>query len=260
MTRRIGAARPSSGQVRIAGLPPESQEARRRLGYLPELPQLPATVTPRELLALHARLHGVPSRERKPKVDALLARVELASRADHRIGTFSKGMQQRVGLALALIGSPEVLILDEPMSGLDPMGRKLVRDLIREQARAGCTVFFSSHVLPDVEALCDGIAVLARGRLLLRGTVQELLEGSAHGVELRFRCDGDVPGVAARLGAVTAHGASHQLLLPPGSDGLAAANELAAAGCIIEQLEPARPPLEEHIVALLRQQGIQEAS
>lgn len=246
----IGAAQPTSGTVRLFGEAPSALASRRRLGYLPELPNLPATLTPRELLSLHARLCDVTGDARERRVDALLERVELSDKADRRIGGFSKGMQQRVGLALALIGEPELLILDEPMSGLDPMGRRLVRDLIREQQTAGRTVFFSSHVLPDVEAVCDEIAVLHRGRLLVHGPLGPLLERTRRGFELRFRAEAP-PGFARSLGELRPEGGAWVLELLDTEEPLEAAQRLKAAGCEIEQLEPMRASLEDHVVDLL---------
>ena len=256
----IGAARPTSGSVAIFGRSPEDPEVRRRIGYLPELPNLPGTVTPRELLRLHAGLSRVPRGQRDDRIDALLTRVELAAKADTRIGGFSKGMQQRVGLALALVGEPDLLILDEPMSGLDPIGRRLVRDVIRDQKQAGRTVFFSSHVLPDVEALCDEIALLAKGRVVVRGALEDVLKESGRGWELRFRADGEPPAFARGLGELERHGPSWALRLDDDNDPIDTANRLREAGCSIEHIDPQRASLEDHIVALLEAQGIQEAA
>ncbi|MFN7144373.1 MAG: ABC transporter ATP-binding protein [Myxococcota bacterium] len=165
----------TAGRAWIHGVEVPLPESRRRIGFLPERPYFYEHLTAREFLDFYGRLAEVPSPERGRRVERLLERVDLARFRDVPLGKFSKGMLQRAGLAQALVNEPDLLVLDEPMSGLDPLGRVLVRDLILEERRRGRTVFFSSHVLADVEALCDRVAMVVGGKLRGQGTVSELL-------------------------------------------------------------------------------------
>jgi ABC-2 type transport system ATP-binding protein len=167
--------RATSGRAWIHGLPVPHPDSRRRVGFLPERPYFYEHLTAGEFLDFYARLCDVPSAERAPRIQRLLDRVDLARFRAVPLGKFSKGMLQRAGLAQALVAEPDLLVLDEPMSGLDPLGRALVRDLILEERRNGRTVFFSSHVLGDVEAICDRVAMVVGGKLRGQGTVSELL-------------------------------------------------------------------------------------
>jgi ABC-2 type transport system ATP-binding protein len=171
--------RPTSGEVEIFGLPPAEPAARAQIGYLPENPAPYEYLTPREFLTLSATLAGVEGREVRRRVSEVLERVELAAFERLRIRRFSKGMVQRVGLASALVGRPRLLVLDEPTSGLDPLGRRLFRDIILEERARGATVLLCTHIIPDVEALCDRVALLVAGRVAQSGSVGELLR--SHG-------------------------------------------------------------------------------
>jgi ABC-2 type transport system ATP-binding protein len=177
----LGLQAATSGRAWLHGVPVPTPESRRRVGFLPERPYFYEHLTAGEFLHFYARLSEVPRPMRAERVDALLERVDLARFRDVPLRSFSKGMLQRAGLAQALVADPDLLILDEPMSGLDPLGRVLVRDLILEERRRGKTVFFSSHVLSDVEAVCDRVAMVVGGRLRGQGTVRALLgETVAH--------------------------------------------------------------------------------
>jgi ABC-2 type transport system ATP-binding protein len=180
----IGAVRPDEGTATILGSPLESRAWRFRVGYLPENPYLYDYLTAREYLEYVARLFGLPAEVRRERTRGLLARVELEHAADRALRTFSKGMLQRVGLAQALVNDPDLVLLDEPMSGLDPLGRRLVRDLILELRERGKTVFFSTHILPDAEALCDRVALLRDGRLLEVGPLESILHIDASHMEV----------------------------------------------------------------------------
>jgi ABC-2 type transport system ATP-binding protein len=158
------------------------------VGFLPENPYVYPYLTPREFVSLCARLSGVPGKELGARVEAVVARVGMAYAIDRPVRALSKGMLQRVGLAAALVHEPELLVLDEPMSGLDPVGRKEVRDLIVEEKRAGRTVFFSSHILSDVEMLCDRVCILRKGEVVVQGAIGELLgAGKKRRTELQVR-------------------------------------------------------------------------
>ena len=171
----LGFVRAAGGGARIFGRDTREAVARRRIGYLPEHPDFYRFLTGRELLAMSARLFGLARRVARTRIAELLELVDLAHAADRRIGTYSRGMMQRIGLAQALVNDPELLILDEPTGGLDPLGRMAIRKIIAGLREQGKTVFFSSHELSEVELVCDSIAVLANGRLAAEGPVEELV-------------------------------------------------------------------------------------
>jgi ABC-2 type transport system ATP-binding protein len=177
---------PDAGTITVCGHEHTSPEAKRRIGFMPESPYVYRHLTGREYLRFCGELLGLPRSAVEPRIADVLAEVGMASRADRSMGTYSKGMQQRIGLAQALLGEPELLILDEPMSGLDPVGRRDVRDIILAQARAGTTIFFSSHIIPDVEALCDRVAIVVDGTVRAVGSVSELVPHETKSFELTF--------------------------------------------------------------------------
>ncbi len=172
----LGLLTPDRGNIQIFGRDGSVPEARQKLGYLPEQPYFYAHLTGRELVDYFGRLFGVPTALRRQRTAELLERVGMGAKADTPIRQYSKGMLQRIGFAQALINDPELVILDEPMSGLDPIGRRDIRDIILGLREKGTTVFFSSHILGDAEALCDRIGLLFDGRILSESSVQELLE------------------------------------------------------------------------------------
>ena len=173
----LGLLRPDAGRAEIFGRPAHEPEARCSLGFLPENPYFYDYLTAREFLNLSARLAGVSSSARRARVAQVLVEVGMAGRDDVPLRRCSKGMVQRVGLAQALVGDPDLLVLDEPMSGLDPIGRREFRDLILARRSAGKTVFFSSHILQDAEMICDRVSILDGGRLVAEGDLAELLGG-----------------------------------------------------------------------------------
>jgi ABC-2 type transport system ATP-binding protein len=199
-----GLVRPSAGTVRVCGAPAGSPPARRALGYLAELFRFPGWTSADELLALHQRLAG--SRGGAAERIELLELVGLAEAATRRVETMSKGMQQRLGIAQALIGGPRLLLLDEPTSALDPAGRRIVRELLEELRRRGVAVLLNTHLLSEVERVCDRVAIIDRGRLLAEGSPDEL--ASASGVEVQTEAGtqcfegatrDDVPSIVERL-------------------------------------------------------------
>jgi ABC-2 type transport system ATP-binding protein len=175
---------PTSGRAEILGRPAGDIDARRRIGYLPEHPYFYDYLTAEELLAYFAALLGIAGQERTRRVAALLDEVGVGAERRLQLRKFSKGMLQRVGLAQALLNEPELVIFDEPMSGLDPLGRRDVRSLILRLRDRGCTVFFSSHVLSDAEALCSRVAILAKGRLVTAGKLTDMLAFQIRGWEV----------------------------------------------------------------------------
>jgi ABC-2 type transport system ATP-binding protein len=187
----LGLLRPDSGDVRLFGRSPEDVAARRRLGFLPENPYFYDYLTAEEFLDLYARLHGLARADRKRCVRAAIERVGLTGVGGTPLRKFSKGMTQRLGLAQAIQHDPELVILDEPMSGLDPVGRRDVRDLILAQRSAGRTVFFSSHILQDAEMLCDRVAIVFKGKLRSVGKLDDLVSHEAKWIEVSIR--GPIP-------------------------------------------------------------------
>lgn len=242
---------PTRGSATILGRPVGDLSMRRRIGFLPENPYFYDYLTAEELLSYFARLFGYAGADVTARVNRVLDEVGLAAERRMRLRQFSKGMVQRVGLAQALLNDPEVVFLDEPMSGLDPLGRKLVRDIIVGLRKRGCTVFFSSHILSDAEALCDRVAVLVQGRLVGTGRVSEILNLELKGWELVVA---NVPAAAAGLIAgrarrVTQLSDGHTLLeLASDVAPEALMNELAGQGARTVSLNPVRETLEDYFV------------
>lgn len=176
--------KPTSGEALIHGEPARSRTARRLIGYLPENPYFYEYLTPRETLDFYGRLSGLTPSARAKEWSRLSELLDLGAIADQRVRTFSKGMRQRLGFAVALVGDPRVLILDEPMSGLDPMGRRAIRELILLMRDEKKTIFFSSHVLGDVEQVCDRVGILVKGRLTIQGRISDLLAQRVERVEV----------------------------------------------------------------------------
>lgn len=181
--------RPSSGEVRLFGRPPSDPKARVKLGYLPERPYLYDHLTATETMRLYGGLLGFSGAELELRCARMLELVDLQGTGKTRLKDFSKGMLQRLGLAQALLGDPELVLLDEPMSGLDPIGRRQVRDVLLRLHEQGTTVFFSSHILSDVESICDAVAMIFKGRIHVSGRVDELLRrSSGDHTEIVARC------------------------------------------------------------------------
>jgi ABC-2 type transport system ATP-binding protein len=171
-----GLIRPSGGRAALFGEPLPSTRARARIGFLPENPYVYPYLTPLEFVELCGRLSGLSRGAARDRSRRVLEQVGILYAADRRVGRLSKGMLQRTGLAAALVADPELLILDEPMSGLDPVGRKEVRDLIVDEQKRGRTIFFSTHILSDVEMLCDRVTILRKGEVVVSGRLLDLLK------------------------------------------------------------------------------------
>jgi ABC-2 type transport system ATP-binding protein len=170
----LGLARPTGGEAMVLGAPAGDLETRRQIGYLPELFRFQSWLTAREVLVLHCRLMRMPRAGWAVAADEALRLVGLSGRGDDRVGTFSKGMQQRLGLGVALLGEPALVVLDEPTSALDPVGRHQVRVIIRELRDRGTTVFLNTHLLEEAEHVCDRVTIINKGRSLATGTLDEL--------------------------------------------------------------------------------------
>ena len=191
----LGLARPSGGKGRLLGAPLGDREARRRVGYLPELFRYQPWLRAREVLALHADLIGLPGPGRARAFDDVLGLVGLADRASDSVSGFSKGMQQRLGIGVALVGDPALVILDEPTSALDPIGRIDVRGILRTARDQGAAIFLNSHLLSEVEQVCDRVAIVDRGRVVAEGPLAEVLGEQ----ETRIRVEGLAPAGLAVL-------------------------------------------------------------
>lgn len=171
----LGLVRPTGGEALVLGAPLGDREARRQIGYLPELFRFQPLLTAREVLRLHCRLLGLPKPAWGREAREALETVGLLERGDDRVGTFSKGMQQRLGLGVALLGSPALIVLDEPTSALDPVGRHDVREIVRGLRDRGSTVFLNTHLLEEAEHVCDRVAVIDHGKAIATGSLDELL-------------------------------------------------------------------------------------
>ena len=171
----LGLLEATGGEVRVFGVPSNRVEARRNVGYLPEAPYFYRYLSGRELVRFYARVCGVPSSTLKARVDEVIDWVGLSGAADRRVGTYSKGMLQRIGLAQALVHDPKLIVLDEPTAGVDPVGSAEMCELIRKLKQQGKTVLITSHLLAQIEDVCDRVAILDRGRLMIEGAVGELV-------------------------------------------------------------------------------------
>jgi ABC-2 type transport system ATP-binding protein len=237
----------------LCGEDPALPAARRRVGFLPENPYLYDYLTGAEFLDFHARLHGFRQPERRRRVNDMLERVGLANRGDRQLRHFSKGMLQRIGLAQALIHDPDVVLLDEPMSGLDPLGRRDVRDLILELKARGRTVFFSTHILSDTEMICDRVGMLVRGSLTAIGPVDTLLRGDVTSWDVALAWpDTGAPSIGTLLSR-----REGQILLRVGTqaDLHRLVGSLNGHGARLVSVTPARRSLEDLLVAEVRRAG-----
>jgi ABC-2 type transport system ATP-binding protein len=242
---------PTAGIAEILGRPVGDLEVRRRIGYLPENPYFYDHLTAEELLEYFGALFGFSAADRRRRASALLDEVGIGAERRLQLRKFSKGMLQRVGIAQALINEPEVVFFDEPMSGLDPLGRREIRHLILKLRDRGCTVFFSSHVLSDAEALCNEVAILAGGRLVASGPLSELLALRVRGWELvvsNVSAESLAPLGAAVTRVTPLGGDRYTLELPltPPPEQLLAT--LVARGASLVSLNPIRDTLEDLFV------------
>lgn len=216
----MGLMRATSGSAEILGKPLDDVQIRHRIGFLPEAPYFYEYLTAEEFLAFYGNLAGLERSGLARKITQMLDLVGLAEARTRQLRKFSKGMLQRIGLAQALIHDPELVVLDEPMSGLDPVGRMQVRDLILSLRDQGKTVFFSTHIIPDVEMICDRVAIVVKGKLLAEGRVDELVNpGHAQSVEVV--CEGIKVGEVATIRAAASRvlqWGDHSLVVLPGPD------------------------------------------
>ena len=245
----LGIVHPSQGEGRLFGRSIADPDARRPVGFLPENHRFPGYLTARQTLDLFARMSGVPDDDRAERADALLAKVRLSGAADRKVMTFSKGMMQRLGLAQALMADPRLVFLDEPTDGVDPVGRREIRDLLLELSADGVTLFLNSHLLSEIERICTRVAILNHGELVREGTVAALTEtGRAWrlrtmvlpadlGLDLEPETAPDLTGLVTSTLTVPDRAALNDAL-----------DRLRGAGVEIESVEPVRQSLEDLFV------------
>jgi ABC-2 type transport system ATP-binding protein len=249
----LGIAFPTGGRATVLGRPPGDIEGKARIGYLPENHRYPPHLTGEEVLHYFGRLSGLRSPGRSVRVDELLRRVKLDGRRSARVRTYSKGMMQRLGMAQALLNDPELLILDEPTDGIDPIGRHEIRDILIEQAGRGTTIFLNSHLLSEVERLCTRVAILKDGHLVREGGVEELTRpANVHEVEVRGLTPEALAALQTRIpGLRIAEPAPGAAASGPGS-----AAEEAAAGRLRLELR-GDPEAVNRLIDALREQRVE---
>jgi ABC-2 type transport system ATP-binding protein len=250
----VGLALPSAGQGWVLGAPIGDLQTRRRLGYLPELFRYQGWMKAREVLGLHCELSGMARSEWKKEIEVALQIVGLTDRADDKVEGFSKGMQQRLGLGVALLGRPELVLLDEPTSALDPVGRHDVREIIRTLKARGTAVFLNSHLLSEVEQICDRLAVVDHGRVIATGTMAQILGQDG---AVRVRVTGLPAGGRAGLGGFGQLEDEGEWLTFRGlsTDKVPElVREIVRLGGRVYAVEPRHETLEDRFLQLLKEQ------
>jgi ABC-2 type transport system ATP-binding protein len=246
----LGLARPSGGSGKVLGAPLGHLQTRRKIGYLPELFRYQPWLKAREVLTLHAQLMGMPRGRRRPAAAEALELVGLADRAADSVGKFSKGMQQRLGLGTALLGEPALVVLDEPTSALDPVGRVDVRGIVRAAADRGAAVFLNSHLLSEVEQVCDRVAIIDHGRVVASGELDDVLGQAETQIRVSGLSAADLPAIE-RFGPPTLEG--EQLTVrpmdPAGVPDLVA--QLVSMGARIHEVRSGRSSLEQRFLELV---------
>jgi ABC-2 type transport system ATP-binding protein len=236
----------TAGRAMVFGRDTRHAEARRPIGYLPENHRFPTYMTGFDMLDFYGALSGLETAARRKRIPELLNLVGLEDRArDLRLGKYSKGMLQRVGLAQAMIHSPKLLVLDEPSDGVDPVGRKQIRDVLHALEQQGVTIFLNSHLLAEVELFCREVAIIQKGKLALTGSVEELTKGSGYHVEGYQVPEGIANELRLRARAFSSNNGSLRLLYATRGDANQAVDLMRSNGCEIESLGRTRSTLEE---------------
>jgi ABC-2 type transport system ATP-binding protein len=249
----MGLIFPTSGDARIQGRSIADIGMHRQIGYMPEQPYFYDYLTARELLDYFAQVFGFNRADREARIKKFLDRVGLSASADVQLRKFSKGMLQRVGIAQAILHDPQVVFLDEPMSGLDPIGRREVRDIILELKNQGKTIFFSTHILSDAEMLCDRVSVLVGGKLQGVGAPREIVSLDIHGMEILFELH---PGnsLPPEFAAKATHTGDRYRIEVPEADLYAALEKLRNSQARILSVAPLRPSLEDYFLKMVARQ------
>jgi ABC-2 type transport system ATP-binding protein len=250
----LGLVRGYEGEAALFDLPPRDPKSRRRVGYLPEAHRLPGYLTGRQVMRLFARMSGCEPHAADARIDPLLERVGMLQSADRKVREYSKGMQQRLGLAQSLVNEPELVFLDEPTDGVDPVGRAAIRELVLELKRRGVTLFINSHLLMEVEMICDRVVIMSKGKIISEGSVDELTPRTgAVRFDLRRLPENLERLLAGVGGALRADGTSFELHLNDDEVDLTV-DRLRAAGVGIRAITPRRLTLEESFIDLLRKE------
>lgn len=255
----VGLIFPEAGTARILGKPITDIEMHRNIGYLPEQPYFYDYLTATEVLDYFARFHDLTAADRRERVAHMLRKVGLETARKIQLRKYSKGMLQRVGLAQAILHDPQVVILDEPMSGLDPLGRREVRDIILELKKEGRTVLFSTHILSDAEMLCDRVGVIVGGKLRGVGAPGEIVGMKAHGMEILFEVPGNSPGAAAIIAKAMKTGDRYRLQVAE-EELYQSLEQLRAAGAKILSVAQVKASLEEYFMHLIEADRAQGAA
>lgn len=249
----IGLINPQAGRIRLFGEEATDARTRRRMGFLPEQPYFDFYLTPRKLLSFYGRLAGMDPSRIKAKTSYVLSLVGMGDEADLAMDKFSKGMLQRIGLAQALMADPEFLVLDEPSSGLDPLGKIQVRDLLNNLRKGGITILLSSHQLSEIEEICDGVAIIHKGRNVASGGLDELLRPHE---EFEIDLEGSPPsGWDGLPGSAMWTDAARTRLVVGKKDLNAALGALAHSGALISEVRQRRMTLEEYFLAKVGEDG-----
>jgi ABC-2 type transport system ATP-binding protein len=249
----MGLIFPTSGTARIRGRSIEDVEMHREIGFLPEQPYFYDYLTAREFLDYSARFFKFTAAERRARVIRYLELVGLSSAADVQLRRFSKGMLQRVGIAQAILHDPQVIFLDEPTSGLDPVGRREVREIVLDLQRQGRTVFFSTHILPDAEMLCDRVAVLVGGKLQGVGTPQEIVSIEVQGMEIHFEFPAGRKLPAELANRATPSGVFYRIEVPE-AELYDVVGQLRAIDARILGVAQLKPTLEDYFFRLVERE------
>jgi ABC-2 type transport system ATP-binding protein len=250
---------PTAGTARILGKPISDIAMHQDIGYLPEQPYFYDYLTAAELLDYFARIHGLKESDRRERIEKMLKKVGLETAGKIQLRKYSKGMLQRVGLAQAILHDPQVVILDEPMSGLDPVGRREVRDIILELKHEGKTVLFSTHILSDAEMLCDRVGVIVGGKLRGTGAPDELVGIKSQGMEILFEMAANAPGAAGILSKAVRTGTRYRLQAED-AELYPAIEQLRMAGAKIISVSQVKATLEEYFMHLVEADRAQAAA
>jgi ABC-2 type transport system ATP-binding protein len=248
----LGLVRPDAGQFRVLGVDSRGRAGRADLGFLPEQPYFPPQLSAAQAMRLYARLSGVPEKEIKPRTDELLARVGLEGQQRTLLSAFSRGMLQRLGIAQAIVGRPKVVVLDEPASGLDPIGQRDVRNLMLSLRDEGATVLLSSHQLSEVEAVCDRVSIISRGRVAAEGPIHDLLGVAGRTSITAAGLSGDLPTALHELTDDVALSSGGLLVFSvPDAAVRRAVDAVDDAGGTIVSVQPKRESLEDYFTRML---------
>jgi len=254
----MGLTEPTSGTALVFGRPPRDATAKARLGFLPESPYFYDHLTAREFLDLAAKLSGVPKSEAAGRVTGQLRLLHMENAADVQMRGFSRGMLQRMGIAQALVADPELVVLDEPMGGLDPIGRKEFRDIIVDLRERGKTVFFSTHILSDVEMICDRVGIVIEGRMVEVGRLSEILTGDVESIEVTVKgVTGKTQKILERVSQHTIKSGDELLVTVKSEEEvdkiMAICREVG--GIRVAGIVPHRPTLEDYFMAHVAKAG-----